>query len=39
MIVVGECQSFFDRRKNEGVSENKLVETPAMGVEVFRRPG
>ncbi|KAF2139324.1 uncharacterized protein K452DRAFT_75290 [Aplosporella prunicola CBS 121167] len=38
-IVVGECQSFFDRRKNEGVPNNKCVETPTLGVEVFRRPG
>lgn len=38
MIVVSECQSFFERRKNEGVSSNKAVETPSMGVEVFRRP-
>ena len=38
-IVVGECQSFFQRRKDEGVPNNKLVETPTLGVEVFRRPG
>ncbi|KAH7045857.1 hypothetical protein B0J12DRAFT_711766 [Macrophomina phaseolina] len=38
-IVVGECQSFFQRRKDEGVPSNKLVETPTLGVEVFRRPG
>ena len=38
-VVLGECQSFFDRRKNEGVPSNKLVETPTLGVEVFRRPG
>ncbi|KAH9826827.1 Protein of unknown function (DUF1765) [Teratosphaeria destructans] len=38
-IVVGECQSFFDRRKHEGVPENRYVETPTMGVEVFKRPG
>ncbi|KAF2766434.1 DUF1765-domain-containing protein [Teratosphaeria nubilosa] len=38
-IVVGECQSFFDRRKHEGVPEIKFVETPTMGVEVFKRPG
>lgn len=37
-VVVGECQSFFERRKNEGVPANKLVETPTLGVEVFRRP-
>lgn len=38
-VVLGECQSFFERRKNEGVPSNKLVETPSLGVEVFRRPG
>lgn len=39
MMVVGECQSFFERRKNEGVPMNKFVETPVLGVEVFKRPG
>lgn len=38
-MVVGECQSFFDRRKSEGVPSNKHVETPTLGVEVFKRPG
>ncbi|KAF2084807.1 DUF1765-domain-containing protein, partial [Saccharata proteae CBS 121410] len=38
-IVVGECQSFFERRKNEGVPSDGRVETPTLGVEVFRRPG
>jgi hypothetical protein len=38
-VVLGECQSFFERRKSEGVPANKFVETPALGVEVFRRPG
>jgi hypothetical protein len=37
-IIVGECQSFFERRKNEGVPNNRRVETPLLGVEVFRRP-
>ncbi|KAK5681373.1 hypothetical protein LTR17_027472 [Elasticomyces elasticus] len=37
-VVVGECQSFFERRKHEGVPNNKVVETPTLGVEVFRRP-
>lgn len=36
-VVVGECQGFFDRRKGEGVPNDKLVETPTLGVEVFRR--
>lgn len=38
-LVVGECQSFFDRRRHEGVPGNRLVETPTLGVEVFKRPG
>lgn len=38
-LILGECHSFFDRRKGEGVPENKFVETPALGVEVFKRPG
>lgn len=37
MCVVMECQSFFERRKGEGVSSNKHVETPTLGVEVFSR--
>ncbi|KAK5107857.1 hypothetical protein LTR62_000617 [Meristemomyces frigidus] len=38
MVIVAECQSFFERRKNEGVPSNRFVETPTLGVEVFRRP-
>lgn len=37
-VVVGECQSFFERRMKEGVTNRKWVETPALGVEVFKRP-
>jgi Protein of unknown function (DUF1765) len=37
-LVVGECQAFFERRKGEGVPGNAWVETPMLGVEVFRRP-
>lgn len=37
MCVVMECQSFFERRKGEGVPSNKHVETPTLGVEVFSR--
>lgn len=37
-VVVGECQSFFDRRLKEGVPSRKWVETPTLGVEVFKRP-
>lgn len=38
-FVSHECQNFFDRRKNEGVPLNRQVETPALNVEAFRRPG
>jgi hypothetical protein len=38
-LVVGECQSFFDRRKAEGVPGNRWVETPSLGVEAFKKPG
>ena len=38
-LVVVECQNFFERRKEEGVPNNKLVETPTLGVESFRMYG
>lgn len=38
-LTVIECQSFFERRKNEGVPGNKWVETPTLGVESFRKVG
>jgi len=38
-LVVWECQSFFERRRAEGVPANASVETPTLGVEAFRRPG
>jgi hypothetical protein len=38
-FISHECQNFFDRRKNEGVPSNRLVETPTLAVEAFRRPG
>ncbi|SMR47065.1 unnamed protein product [Zymoseptoria tritici ST99CH_3D1] len=38
-IVVGECGSFFERRKKEGAPGDADVETPVLGVEVFKRPG
>lgn len=38
-LIVNECQNFFERRKNEGVPNNKWVETPTLGVEAFRKPG
>ena len=36
-IVVTECDSFFIRRRDEGVPCDRLVETPTLGVEFFRR--
>ena len=38
-FISHECQNFFDRRKSEGVPSNRLVETPTLAVETFRRPG
>ena len=36
-ILVAECQSFFERRKAEGVPSYQLVETPTLGVDPFRK--
>jgi hypothetical protein len=38
-LIVTECQNFFERRKEEGVPNNRLVETPTLGVESFRMYG
>ncbi len=38
-LIVTECQNFFERRKEEGVPSNRLVETPTLGVESFRMYG
>ena len=35
--VINECQNFFERRQKEGVPTDLQVETPALGVESFRR--
>lgn len=35
--VVSECDSFFARRRDEGVPCDRLVETPTLGVESFRK--
>lgn len=37
--VITECQSFFERRRNEGVPTSSKVETPTLGVESFRKFG
>lgn len=35
--VVSECDSFFARRRDEGVPCDRMVETPTLGVESFRK--
>ena len=37
MLVVTECQIFFERRKNDGVPGDAWVETPMLGVDWVRR--
>jgi hypothetical protein len=38
-IVVNECNSFVERRRDEGVSALKDVEVPSLGIENMRRHG
>jgi hypothetical protein len=38
-IVVNECNSFVDRRRDEGVLGLKEVEVPLLGVETLRKMG
>lgn len=35
-MVVSECDNFFERRRDDGVPSNRLVEIPSLGVENFR---
>lgn len=35
--IVSECDSFFARRRDEGVPSDRTVETPNLGVESFRK--
>lgn len=35
--IVSECDSFFARRRDEGVPSDRMVETPTLGVETFRK--
>ncbi|OQE10840.1 hypothetical protein PENVUL_c003G07694 [Penicillium vulpinum] len=35
--IVSECDSFFARRRDEGVPSDRMVETPTLGVESFRK--
>ena len=37
--VLVECRNFCVRRKQEGVPQENMVETPTMGVETFRMTG
>jgi hypothetical protein len=37
--IVAECNSFVDRRRDEGVLGLNDVEVPSLGVEGFRKPG
>lgn len=36
-LLMVECKNFFERRKAEGVPTYRLVETPTLGVEPFRK--
>lgn len=36
-LIVAECDSFFARRRDEGVPCDRLVETPTLGVENFKK--
>lgn len=36
-VVVTECDNFFARRRDEGIPYDRLVETPTLGVEFFRK--
>lgn len=36
-LVVSECDSFFQRRREEGVPCDEMVEVPTLGVETFRK--
>ncbi|KAL1913266.1 hypothetical protein Sste5344_000814 [Sporothrix stenoceras] len=38
-LVVNECNSFIDRRRDEGIYGLKDVEVPTLGVEGMRRLG
>jgi hypothetical protein len=35
--VVVECDNFFERRREEGVPCDSMVEIPTLGVESFRK--
>ncbi|KAL5338727.1 hypothetical protein BJX70DRAFT_388446 [Aspergillus crustosus] len=35
--IISECDSFFARRREEGVPNDRMVETPTLGVEGFRK--
>ncbi|KAL4906062.1 hypothetical protein BDW74DRAFT_137896 [Aspergillus multicolor] len=35
--IISECDGFFSRRRDEGVPNDRMVETPTLGVEGFRK--
>lgn len=35
--IVSECDSFFARRRDEGVPTERMIETPTLGVDSFRK--
>ena len=35
-MVVSECDNFFERRRDDGVPSDRMVEIPSLGVENFR---
>jgi len=37
MHIVGECNNFTERRRDEGVPSLKWVEVPTLGVDGFRK--
>lgn len=36
-MIVSECDNFFERRRDEGVTCDKMVEIPTLGVDSFRK--
>ncbi|KAK2878221.1 hypothetical protein FQN49_001048 [Arthroderma sp. PD_2] len=36
-MVVSECDNFFERRRDEGVPCDRLVEVPTLGADSFRK--
>ncbi|KAK2738031.1 hypothetical protein FQN57_007297 [Myotisia sp. PD_48] len=36
-MIVSECDNFFERRRNEGIPNDRMVEVPTLGVDSFRK--